>query len=632
MLFGWFSLSPQSASVPDTTLLAMRQAAGLANHQHQTEIVRPYCHFVVAQPDLLTQAQVPFYAIKETAERVLIAHGRVDDSDVLAQELQLNNAKNYTNPQVMLAAYEMWGEERVKQRLSGDWLIVDMTAERCIVLQCHQGYSSCYYQQQEQSVLFASRLPVIVAGIDTPLLPNLDRIARFMLAWHQGANNSKSHHTMYAGIFRVPCGHQFNFDKQGVSLSRYYWPQQEAHSPVPLNRTEAVSHIDKLLNQAIKSRVLKCGRIASMLSGGFDSSTVTIYAANQLLPSQQSLPTYSHVPAFPEFAVNSANEVGDEKPLIEDVIAMTAGLSPNFVDSADYSVFSAMQNTLAILGQPIHAGINSYWLLDIFEQSSLDGNTMLLSGEMGNATTSFVGIFQLQPFSQIYRQRGFLRAVKHKVVTPYLINPWRRLKKRLGIMPKFFFEFGYIRPELCEQLQFREKVKQLDFVQGISLPMQNPQDLMAMIFFAGDHPRGQLGSELSEYYGFMFSDPFSYRPLQQYMMSLPNEFYFDENGKGKAIIRQLMRDKLPTSILNASAKGRQSGDIGRRIEADFPAMAKLLEKMQRSDTVLAIIDMKKLGSDFNKLTSLPANRRSVLLCHTVSRACMLGMFLCQFDK
>ena len=311
---------------------------------------------------------------------------------------------------------------------------------------------------------------------------------------------------------------------------------------------------------------------------------------------------------------------------------MTTGLSPNFIDSADYSVFSAMQNTLAILGQPIHAGINSYWLLDIFKQSSVDGNTMLLSGEMGNATTSFSGIFQLLPFSQIYRQRGFLRAVKHKLVAPYLINPWRRLKKRLGMMPKFFFEFGYIRPELCEQLQLREKVKQLDFVQGISLPMQNPQDLMAMLFFAGDHPRGQLGSEFAEYYGFMFSDPFSYRPLQQYMMSLPNEFYFDEEGKGKAIIRQLMHDKLPASILNASAKGRQSGDISRRIEADLPAMAKLLEQMQKSVTALTVIDMNKLTRDFTKLVNSPVSGRSVWLCHSVSRALMLGMFLCQFDK
>lgn len=633
MLFGWFSLSNQADDTTTaSTFLAMQQAAHLDNHQQQSRVLQGANYqLFVAQPDLLSAAGDRLFALAQRAERMTLAYGRIDDASELIAEFRLDDSMLASDADVLLAAYLAHGE-RIKQRLSGDWLVVDISAESCIVLQCHQGYSSCYYQQQGDRLWLASRLPVLLAAATRPLRPNWHEISSFMLAWHQGSENQQAYITQYADIYRVPCGQQLRFDTTGLHRERYFWPLQEIHPTPPVSQQEAVAEVDRLLTKAMRSRLNFRSRVASMLSGGFDSSTVTVYAAALKNSAQTELPTYSHVPAHPEFAVQSAHEVGNEKPLIDDVIAMTPGLAPHFVTSAQRSTFASMQQTWQILGQPIHAGINSYWLLDIFEQSTADGNGVLLSGEMGNPTTSFSGNMYQRSFAQLYRQRGLLRTIKHKIVTPYIQNPWQRLKKRLGIYPAHFFEFGYIQPELCQQLELRNRMKQLDFVQGIRITPTSSQAMMYTTLFAGDHPRGQMGAEFSEYFGFLFSDPFSYRPLQQYLLSVPNDFFFDDAGKPKAIIRLLMKDRLPASILNAQAKGRQSGDIAKRIEADFPAMAQLLAQARHSPTVHQALCLDKLTADFQLLRDTPTAQRRIYVCHAVTRAMMLIMFLMQFDE
>lgn len=633
MLFGWFSLSKMAG---DTTtaaaFAAMQQAAHLGNHQQRKQVLQgDNYQLLVAQPDLLSAAGDSLFAIAQQADRMTLAFGRLDDVPELIAEFGLDATLLASDADVLLAAYLAHGE-RIKQRLSGDWLVLDIHADSCVVLQCHQGYSSCYYQQQGDRLWFASRLPVLLAAATRPLRPNWHEISSFMLAWHQGSENQQAYITQYADIYRVPCGQQLRFDATGLHRQRYFWPLQEIHPTPPASQPEAVAEVERLLTKAVSSRLTFRSKVASMLSGGFDSSTVTVYAATLKNPAQTELPTYSHVPAHPEFAVQSAHEVGNEKPLIDDVIAMTPGLAPHFVNSAQRSTFASMQQTWQILGQPIHAGINSYWLLDIFERSTQDGNGVLLSGEMGNPTTSFAGNMYQRTFMQLYRQRGLLRTIKHKIVTPYLQNPWQRLKKRLGIYPAHFFEFGYIQPVLCRQLDLRSRMKQLDFVQGIRIAPTSSQAMMYNTLFAGDHPRGQMGAEFSEYFGFLFSDPYSYRPLQQYLLSVPNEFFFDDAGKPKAIIRLLMKDRLPPSILNAQAKGRQSGDIGKRLEADFPAMEQLLSRAKHSPTVQQALCLDKLTADFERLRDAPTEQRRLYLCHAVTRAMMLIMFLMQFDE
>lgn len=630
MLFGWFSSSTVADfSTSNLAFQAMQHAANTQNHQQQQVLQGNNFQVLLAQPDVLSAAGDQLFAVHQRDDEVVVAYGRIDDAYELAEQLSI--PVDSSDAQILLTAYLQRGDA-IKQQLSGDWLVLHLTTTDCVVLQCHQGYSSCYYQQQGDVLMFASRLPVLLAAATKPLTPEWHQIANLMLAWHQGSMNEQAHLTKYEHIYRVPCGQQLRFNQQGITRHRYYWPLEEICPTPPTTPAEAVAQLEMLLEKSVRSRLNKRGRVASMLSGGFDSSTVTVYAAALKSATQPTLPTYSHVPAYPEFAVHNASVVGNEKPLIDDVIAMTPDLEPHFIDSADKSVFTAMQQTLKILGQPIHAGLNTYWLLDIFERSVQDGNAVLLSGEMGNATTSFAGSMYELPFRTFLRRHGVLRAIKHKWLTPWLLNPWRRLKKRLGIYPAHFFSFGYMQPSFCATLGLREKIKTLDFLQGSKIAITSSRHILYMMQFAGAHPRGQMGAEFAEYFGFLFSDPFSYRPLAQYMFCIPSEFFVDDHGRPKALIRQLMRHRLPASILNARAKGRQSGDICRRIDGDLPAMAALLEQASSSPHVQYALDLTKLTADFNKLRAQPIEKRSVLLCHSVSRAMMLIMFLQQFDE
>ena len=147
--------------------------------------------------------------------------------------------------------------------------------------------------------------------------------------------------------------------------------------------------------------------MAATLSGGLDSSSVALTAAQMLLAEDRSLTAYTGVP------------LSDDELTIATTISATNGLwqrqqpaaLPNIqhypVRSKTVTPLDGVRQALWVHDGPVHAASNAYWLYDLMLMARAAGSRVLLTGQMGNLGMSWPGI----------RDTHYTPGLRHKLRT-----------------------------------------------------------------------------------------------------------------------------------------------------------------------------------------------------------------------
>ncbi len=231
------------------------------------------------------------------------------------------------------------GGARALEQMRGAFAaaVHDAGNHTAVIMRDHAGLHPLFYAVTAEDVTFASsakdlaRLPHVASA--------LNRVALADALVHRYPDPEE---TFFASVRRVPAGCRASITHGALRIDRYWDPFAQEQSRA--STADLLAEFEAIQDQAI-SRVVDPGRTAIFLSGGLDSGSVALIAANRARIEGQPLPLALSL-TFPDPSCDEtetqnavARELGLEHhvldfatavggtPLLEQALAYDARLS-----------------------------------------------------------------------------------------------------------------------------------------------------------------------------------------------------------------------------------------------------------------------------------------------------------------
>jgi asparagine synthase (glutamine-hydrolysing) len=345
----------------DGTSIWLNQGVGLGN-------VR-----LCSTPESLGERQP---LVSQATGCVITADARIDNRDELSPLLGLGDWRraDLSDSAVILAAYERWGAD-CGERLLGDFAFAIWDARKQSLFCCrdHFGIKPFYYYAGEGLFAFASEMKALAR---LPQVPR--RINEQMLAEHLSGAYSSQQTTYYQDIFRLPPGHSLRVGRGPVQATRYY--SLDPHREIRLGSDQEYAEaFREIFSDAVSCRLRSAFPVGSTLSGGLDSSSITVMASRLMGQAGNSrLRTFSAI--FPEVSAC------DEREFINPVLAENE-LEPHYVEGDRIGPLSDWQRLLWHQDKPVFApSLFLGW--GLYRAAKEQGVRVLLEGFDGDSVVS----------------------------------------------------------------------------------------------------------------------------------------------------------------------------------------------------------------------------------------------------
>lgn len=266
-------------------------------------------------------------------------NGEIYNYRELRDELEKGGFKfeSRSDTEVILKSYRMWGDECPKH-LDGMFSFTIWNDERneLFVARDRFGKKPLYYFFDGDAILLASEIKSLISsGVLVPQLDYkaIDNYLRLMYIppWK----------SVYKNIHQVPPAHCGIF-KDGKLLLKRYWTL--IHNPMSISYDDAKSEVHRLLRDAIKKRLTTSDvEIGTFLSGGIDSSLVSLIAAKELdHPIKAFSVSYEGSDELP-FAKQVSEKIGAEhfsvsidKAITEEIDKVILYFDEPHADTSDF--------------------------------------------------------------------------------------------------------------------------------------------------------------------------------------------------------------------------------------------------------------------------------------------------------
>jgi asparagine synthase (glutamine-hydrolysing) len=224
---------------------------------------------------------------------VIACDARIDNRDALRAKLHLDN-EGLSDSALVAAAYQAWGND-CATHLVGDFAfaIYNPAREELLCVRDHFGVKPLCYGIHEGRMAFASTVtPLVQAGL-VDATPDPSRIADYLLR-----NLQDKSATFHRGARRLPPAHAMLVSRDGLRTWRYWTPSVAASAAPAPSDDEAAAGFRRHFEEAVRCRLRSAFPVGAFLSGGLDSSSVTLVAARLSAEAGLPLPVFSAV--FPD--------------------------------------------------------------------------------------------------------------------------------------------------------------------------------------------------------------------------------------------------------------------------------------------------------------------------------------------
>ncbi|RXH16956.1 asparagine synthase (glutamine-hydrolyzing) [Bradyrhizobium guangzhouense] len=249
-------------------------AAGIFEHRLADQSVR-LGHRRLSIIDLSESANQPF----RKDAMVLVFNGEIYNYRDLRSELETYgvNFRTHSDTEVVLEAWRLWGAESLS-RLRGmfAFAIYDERSGRLVLARDPFGIKPLFVLRRGSSLAFASELKALRPllgpddAIDDPAL-----MASLVYGW------VPDDFCMYRHVTKVRPGAWLERGIDGSVAEHVYWdPRQEMveQGPQPFD----VEELRSVLKDSVSAHMVADVPVASFLSGGLDSSLISVLARKQV--------------------------------------------------------------------------------------------------------------------------------------------------------------------------------------------------------------------------------------------------------------------------------------------------------------------------------------------------------------
>jgi asparagine synthase (glutamine-hydrolysing) len=261
----------------------------------------------------------------------IVFNGEIYNYIELREDLKQRGHRFVTesDTEVILQSYQEYGNECLNN-LNGmfAFLIHDKIRNCVIAARDHFGIKPLYYYISQEYILFASEIKALLAH--PAVTPELDQPAMDDYLTFQFALGDK---TLFKNIFKVKPGHYLNIDLHSFQIQQVnYW---KPNFSVDTTHTESyfINELRYLLEDTIRLQLRSDVPLGCYLSGGMDSSLITLMAAARLPKRLLTFsgafhegPAFSEMAYIEEVAKKAGSEAHSVYPTAQDFIDNIANL------------------------------------------------------------------------------------------------------------------------------------------------------------------------------------------------------------------------------------------------------------------------------------------------------------------
>jgi asparagine synthase (glutamine-hydrolysing) len=375
----------------------------------------------------------------------VMLNGAVYNFRELAAELTAagHRFRTGSDTEVVLEAYRRWGASCF-EKFNGMWAILIIDLDRKVILGSRDriGIKPFYYALDRKRLLFASdprAIAQIQAGgprIGTP------RFFEFL----SGYPPQSAALSFFRGVHPVPAATWFEIDLDGdrVMEPRFqpYWNLADYHSngAPPISFAEAAERFRELLKASVAGQSLADVKVGSLLSGGFDSSTIVmVWSELAAARGSQRPDTLSIAWHDPEMS---------ERPNIE-AVAAKAGSVSHILQLSARDVWTAVDDVVKAQGQPL-LGQELIAQYHVYRLAREVGDIVVMDGNGLDEVQAGLPLYETEMVVERLLKLQLIDVVKelnciarnygrpHRtVVRSYLVAPLRRHLRRGRMLPSY---------------------------------------------------------------------------------------------------------------------------------------------------------------------------------------------------
>lgn len=487
---------------------------------------------------------------------VLVFNGEIYNHRVLRCELEkLGHVfhSDHSDSETLLVALMAWGPDALP-RLDGMWAFAWWDGENLLLCRDRWGKKPLFHYHQGEQLAFASERRALELGLDRASSLNRQALVPYFAFGYLPAP-----HTLTVGIHKMPAGTFLRFEPRSGRLSAHTYPRLPEGQPAnsrgrcpPLHQLAAEGR--NLLSSAVERRCVADCELGVFLSGGLDSSTITALASRFLRGLQT-------------FSISFEDRQFDESAYAAEVAAAFATRHHAFrfgIAEAE----SALDDLANRLDEPLAdpSLLSTHFLC----QKAAGFVRVALAGD---GADEWLGGYD--PFRALAPATLYTR-----LVPPALRPVIRRMVEKLPVSHAYM------------SLDFRLKrtLRGLEYPPGLWAPvwmaptdpellprllgLSQPPDPFTEAAELWRRTPGSRAEKLRAYYVHFYlqddilvkmdrasmlhslevREPFLDRDWLAWLSFLPGNCWF-HRGRGKILLRAMMRDILPPSILSRSKQG-----------------------------------------------------------------------------
>ena len=517
-------------------------------------------------------------------------YGNIENRDELIQTLGFN--ENAENAEIILLAMKFYGEDFC-QYIKGAFVafILNRETRRFIAFKDHIGQRPFFYFLKNSKLIFSTEISQIVDLNIVQKKINKNRVIYF-LTYLCGPEGE----TFFKDIFRLPARKKLLIDQGCAKLSEYYFfklYEKNIHEK---------EYIQTLGNALEKNIIFNAddNNLASKLSGGLDSSSISAYLIKNFNP--QAINFYSGVFNLNIESLDRVNEYQYIKSFEE-----FHSVKSNYVefnDIEDLNPFKFSENDY----EPNFI-MSRYFDNRFLKEVKKRNITKLFDGFDGDSVISY-GTNRLQDLGKAWKILELFREKKLMEKNGF-IQKGRNLK--------FFIRF-FIKPNLPNSiikftkfLRGQKKSQEMNYA-NLSNKTKSNYKIKKISNDVGDFDDGYIGSQqvhkkvlewpLWEYildithsdsvkHGIEEIYPFLSRDVMEIALNAPSRLKLKE-GKTRYILRQALKNDLPSKITNRSNKSDLSPPIDQYF-TDMKEKKMYLDLLIGKDSALkGLIDEERI--------------------------------------
>ncbi|MCB0426854.1 MAG: asparagine synthase (glutamine-hydrolyzing) [Mangrovimonas sp.] len=501
----------------------------------------------------LNSGKQPIYSSDQ--QHVIVFNGEIYNYRELRNELSALGAQfnTHSDTEVILMGYKFWGVEAFK-KLDGMFAfsIYDRTKNKVFIARDFFGEKPLYYMPTADGLVWASELKSVVSTLNSK--PPINKIGLnlfFRLTY------IPSPYTIYEGIHKLLPNSFLEYDLEHQNYELHQIQEDKRPEKTKVSLEEAKNKVKELVEKSVESRAVSDVPIGTFLSGGVDSSIVSLCLSQV---SSNKINTFSigfDNKAYDETEksklvakqINSDHHefILTEKDLENNINAILLNFDEPFADSSALPSYLVAHQTSKYLkvaltgdgGDEVFGGYNKYYMGTINKRYTKNVPEFLHKSIVGLALPLLTS--KSDKRGMRFKLKKMLQSIDYKKGFYWDIIslgfPGTTLRNYL--LPDFWentpFTFyeeetGISNPETLTDYRYIDKVMSLE------------GDMLVKV------DRTSMLTSLES------RAPFLNKSLWQYSSTLPEEYLINKWDK-KYILKEAFREQFPEKFFDSPKVG-----------------------------------------------------------------------------